>query len=82
MFNTILKSFIYNSLIFSRCLVGDVAKISADRSGHAPATRSLREDQALLLRRRLPLVPNKASSDAGPESAGRVAVRRWKARRP
>ena len=34
-----------------------------------PATRSPREDQ-------------KASSDAGPESAGRVAVRRWKARRP
>ena len=36
-----------------------------------PATRSPREDQALLLRRRLPLVPNKASSDAGPELAGR-----------
>ena len=35
------------------------------------ATRSLREDQALLLRRRLPLVPNKASSDAGPELASR-----------
>ena len=25
---------------------------------------------------------NKASSDAGPEVAGRVAMRRWKARRP
>ena len=25
---------------------------------------------------------NKASSDAGPELAGRAAVRRWKARRP
>ena len=36
-----------------------------------PAIRSLREDQALLLRRRLPLVPNKASSDVGPELAGR-----------
>ena len=68
-----------------------------------PATRSLREDQALLLRRRLPLVPraasphggnlvvavrslfkrcNKASSDAGPELAGRAAMQRWKARRP
>ena len=44
--------------------------------------RSPREDQALLLRRHLPLVPNKASSDAGPELAGRVAERRWKARRP
>ena len=60
-----------------------------------PATRSLREDQALLLRRRLPLVPraasphgdnlvaavrslfkrsNKASSDAGPELAGRDGI--------
>ena len=38
------------------------------------ATRSLREDQALLLRRRLPLVPNKASSDAGPELAGRDGI--------
>ena len=47
-----------------------------------PATRSPREDQALLLCRRLHLVPNKASSDAGPESAGRKATRRWKARRP
>ena len=36
-----------------------------------PATRSPREDQALLLCRRLPLVPNKASSDAGPELVGR-----------
>ena len=35
------------------------------------AASSPREDQALLLRRRLPLVPNKASSDAGPELAGR-----------
>ena len=40
-----------------------------------PATRSPREDQALLLCRRLPLVPNKASSDAGPESAGNAAAR-------
>ena len=72
-----------------------MAKISADRSDHALATRSLREDQALLLRRRLPLVPraasphggnlvaavrslfkrsNKASSDAGPELAGRDGI--------
>ena len=36
-----------------------------------PATRSPREDQTLMLCRRLPLVPNKASSDAGPELAGR-----------
>ena len=42
-----------------------MAKISADRSGHAPATRSLREDQALLLRRRLPLVPRAASPHGG-----------------
>ena len=35
MFDTFLKSFIYNSLIFSRYDVGNVAKISADRSGHA-----------------------------------------------
>ena len=36
-----------------------------------PATRSPREDQALLLCRRLPLVPNKASSDAGRRTAKR-----------
>ena len=42
-----------------------MAKISADRSGHAPATRSLREGQALLLRRRLPLVPRAASPHGG-----------------
>ena len=42
-----------------------MAKISAGRSGHAPATRSLREDQALLLRRRLPLVPRAASPHGG-----------------
>ena len=35
------------------------------------AARSPREDQALLLRRRLPLVPNKASSDAGRRTAKR-----------
>ena len=43
----------------------------SSRKQSCPATRSRREDQALLLRRRLPLVPNKASSDAGPELAGR-----------
>ena len=42
----------------------------SSRKQSCPATRSRREDQALLLRRRLPLVPNKASSDAGPELAG------------
>ena len=36
-----------------------------------PATRSPREDQALLLCRRLTLVPNKASSDAGRRTAKR-----------
>ena len=78
MFDTILKCLIrFLNLLFTilkffrQCYVGDVAKISADRSDHALATRSLREDQALLLCRRLPLVPNKASSDAGPELAGR-----------
>ena len=35
------------------------------------AARSPREIQTLLLRGSLPLVPNKASSDAGPELAGR-----------
>ena len=35
------------------------------------ATRSPCEDQALPLRGPLPLVPNKASSDAGPKLAGR-----------
>ena len=50
---------------FRWCDVSDVAKISADRSGHSPATRSLREDQALLLRRRLPLVPRAASPHGG-----------------
>ena len=38
------------------------------------AARSPREDQALLLRRHLPLVPNKASSDAGPKLAGRAVI--------
>ncbi len=33
--------------------------------------RHVQQQEALLLRRRLPLVPNKASSDAGPELAGR-----------
>ena len=41
------------------------------RKQSCPATRSRREDQALLLRGYLALVPNKASSDAGPELAGR-----------
>jgi len=36
-----------------------------------PSKKKPREDQTLMLCRRLPLVPNKASSDAGPESAGR-----------
>ena len=30
----------------------------------------------------MPSNSNKASSDAGPELAGRAAMRRWKARRP
>ena len=47
-----------------------MAEISADRMV-MPSNKKPREDQALLLRRRLPLVPNKASSDAGPELAGR-----------
>ena len=38
---------------------------------HVQQQEAPREDQALLLRRHLPLVPNKASSDAGPELAGR-----------
>ena len=38
------------------------------------AARSPRENQALPLRGSLPLVPNKASSDAGPELAGRAAI--------
>ena len=33
--------------------------------------RHVQQQEALLLRRHLPLVPNKASSDAGPELAGR-----------
>ena len=35
-----------------------------------PSKKKPREDQTLMLCRRLPLVPNKASSDAGPELAG------------
>ena len=38
------------------------------------AARSPRENQALLLRGSLPLVPNKALSDAGPELAGRESL--------
>ena len=46
-----------------------------ERLERARATaRSPRENQALLLRRQLPLVPNKASSDAGPELTGRAAI--------
>ena len=44
------------------------------RKQSCPATRSRREDQALLLRGSLALVPNKASSDAGPELAGRDGI--------
>jgi len=36
-----------------------------------PSNKKPREDQALLLCRRLPLVPNKASSDAGRRTAKR-----------
>ena len=40
-----------------------------------PSNKKPREDQALLLCRRLPLVPNKASSDAGPKNSEAVAMR-------
>ena len=50
---------------FRWCDVSDVAKISNWQKWSCPATRSLREDQALLLRRRLPLVPRAASPHGG-----------------
>ena len=55
---TILKFFCWYD-------VCNVATISSWPKWSCPATRSLREDQALLLRRRLPLVPRAASPHGG-----------------
>ena len=56
--------------------------LSMSRQAAATVVAELRQEPAQLRVLRKRNSSGKASSDAGPELAGRAAERRWKARRP